>query len=59
MRRFLAAVLAACGLAAPAGAQAEIVLDKVVIFSRHGVRSPTDRKALEPLSFDPWPVWPS
>ncbi|WP_264196266.1 hypothetical protein [Microvirga lenta] len=36
MRRVLAAFLAACGLTAPVGAQADIILDKVVIFSRPG-----------------------
>jgi len=58
MRTILAAVLAVCSLLAPAGAHAKIVLDKVVIFSRHGVRPPTDQKALDPLSLDPWPAWP-
>ncbi|NNC00938.1 histidine-type phosphatase, partial [Corallococcus exiguus] len=30
----------------------------VVIFSRHGVRPPTNQKALDPLSIDAWPSWP-
>lgn len=42
----------------PASATAETVLDKVVIFSRHGVRPPTNQKALDPLSIDAWPSWP-
>lgn len=41
----------------PAAADPVLVLDKVVIFSRHGVRPPTSQKALDPLSLQPWPSW--
>jgi len=58
MRIIHAAALAAFTLSAPAAAQAEALLEKVVIFSRHGVRPPTSQKALDPLSVDRWPAWP-
>ncbi len=38
-------------------ARAEIIVDKAIIVSRHGVRPPTNQKTLNPLSVDPWPSW--
>jgi len=35
-----------------------MVVDKAVVFSRHGLRPPTNQRALNPLSIDPWPSWP-
>ncbi|KAB0265902.1 histidine-type phosphatase [Microvirga brassicacearum] len=58
MRKLVASLLLAIALSAPAHVTAETVLEKVVIFSRHGVRPPTSQKALDPLSIDAWPSWP-
>ena len=57
MRRILAAALTLCACTAALDIRAEMALETVVIFSRHGVRLPTDQKALDPLSIDPWPTW--
>ncbi|MEO8345271.1 MAG: histidine-type phosphatase [Betaproteobacteria bacterium] len=58
-RLVLAALLVyACGVPLGAGAQSDEVLQKIVIVSRHGVRTPTISAAeLESWSSRPWPVW--
>ena len=58
MRKLMAFGSLALALCAPAPVTAETVLEKVVIFSRHGVRPPTSQKAPDPLSIDAWPSWP-
>ena len=58
--RFAFAVLAASSFAAPwaAWAAGDEVLQKVVIVSRHGVRTPTISAAeLDSWSSRPWPAW--
>ncbi|AWK84988.1 hypothetical protein DEW08_01260 [Azospirillum thermophilum] len=42
---------------APAAADADQV-EKAVLFSRHGVRPPTETHKVVPLSTRPWPSWP-
>ena len=63
LRQFLCAAVLVCLLCVPApAAEAPAsgpVLDKVVIVSRHGVRSPTQaRHTLEEWSVRTWPEWP-
>ena len=53
----VAGILLATFLAAPALAAGDLVLDKVVVLMRHGVRPPTSSKAIEPFAAQPWPAW--
>lgn len=56
--RIAAALMAATILSADVAAQATDALVKVVIVSRHGVRTPTlEREELATWSKDLWPVW--
>ena len=56
-RRAIGAGLLLAALAhEPAAAQ--LTLERVVILSRHGVRSPTDSAALTAYASRPWPTWP-
>jgi 4-phytase/acid phosphatase len=59
MRRWtLCAVLIVATLAHEAAA-AELSLERVVLISRHGVRSPTDTNPpLADIASRPWPSWP-
>jgi 4-phytase/acid phosphatase len=56
--RTLATVMFGAWLALTVSACAEPVVEKAVIVSRHGVRPPTNQKALDPLSTQAWPNWP-
>jgi 4-phytase/acid phosphatase len=55
----LAAAALAAGRAARPGDPPGLVLERVVIVERHGVRSPTKPpEALNPYSAEAWPGWP-
>lgn len=57
--RLLALLLIILGVALPCAAQDEGELLKVVVLSRHGVRSPTqDARLLSLWSQKQWPEWP-
>jgi 4-phytase/acid phosphatase len=34
-----------------------LVLDKMVVLMRHGLRPPTRTKDITPFAADPWPSW--
>src|SRR4051812_24967420 len=57
--RVVLSLLLILGLPVPAGAQSEDgVLQKVVIVSRHGVRTPTIAESeLANWAAQPWPTW--
>jgi 4-phytase/acid phosphatase len=59
MRSFLlAAMFAVVALPLPVAAQGDEVLQKLVVVSRHGVRTPTMAPAaIESWAAQPWPVW--
>ncbi len=56
-RRSLCAGLVFLALVQDAPA-AEFTLERVVLISRHGVRSPTDPASLPDFASRPWPTWP-
>lgn len=57
--RLLAILLACMSVVAPCSASENEELLKVVVLSRHGVRSPTqDARLLSLWSQKPWPQWP-
>jgi 4-phytase/acid phosphatase len=59
MRRWMLRAALVLAALAPGGAAAELVLERVVLVSRHGVRSPTDtHPPLSEMSSRAWPSWP-
>jgi len=56
--RSLTAAMLGVWLASTIPACAQTIVEKAIIVSRHGVRPPTNQRALNPLSTKSWPTWP-
>src|SRR5436309_2565545 len=59
IRQILTALVVVLGAVAPQPSGAKLLLEKVVLLSRHGVRAPTmSNDKLAEFTTRPWPTWP-
>src|SRR5437899_1411598 len=60
IKQVLVVLLVALVTVAPLPSRAELLLERVVMLSRHGVRAPTmSNDTLAQFSSRPWPTWPT